>query len=155
MPVSNQLASILSQHGMTFERLSAPAGGAAATALSAAAPTGTSARSVLIVIDGSLALAMVPVGHEVDLKKVTRGFRARKVELSDEDELYDVCSECMGKAKRLFAHLCGLSVVLDAGLCGESQIMIVSRLPSGGVRAQLIDVLKVLQPRVMDISTAA
>ena len=148
MPLSNQLASILSQRGMSFERLPA-----VAITPNASGRLGTHAHGVLIAIDGRLTLAVVPVDRELDLEKVTRGFRAHDVELSDEDELHDVCSECMGKSKRLFAHLCGLPVVLEAELCAEPRITFNSRLPGGGVRANLIDVLKLLQPRVMDIST--
>jgi prolyl-tRNA editing enzyme YbaK/EbsC (Cys-tRNA(Pro) deacylase) len=118
-----------------------------------ASGTESDVYGALIAIDGRLTLALLPQGRVIDLDKVAKGFGAREVELTDEDELQDVCSDSDGhEAHSPFGNFCGLPVVLEAELCAASHLTFKCDTDGDAIRVRLVDILTLLQPRVMGIS---
>lgn len=91
-------------------------------AASAHIPGKELAKTVMIKVDGKMAMAVVPASQKVDfglLKGVTGG---RKVELATEDEFRYTFPECEIGAMPPFGNLYGMDVFVAEGLAEDETI---------------------------------
>src|SRR5262245_11154398 len=145
MPLGNRLQLLLGSRGVGYELLPPPAD-------VGSQPTDDSghqyAKSVLIAIDGRMTLAVLPVDRTVDMHKVTLSVGAHEAEAADENDLESVWPDGELAAEAPINNLCGLPVIMDAELCEGHQITIKGGAHEHAIRMNLIDLLKVLRPRV-------
>jgi len=109
------------------------------------------AKSVLLAIDGRLTLAVLPADSLVAMSKVAQAFDAREVELAEEELLESVWPDCEIGAEPPFGQIYGVPVIMDAELCEGHQITFNAGTHDAAIRMNLIDFLKLLRPRVMDL----
>lgn len=74
------------------------------------------AKTVIVRIDGTLAMAVVPASFHVDLDLLRDASGARVVEVATEREFKDVFPDCETGAMPPFGNLYSMAVYADASL---------------------------------------
>ena len=80
------------------------------------------AKTVIVKIDGALAMAVLPSSYEVDLPSLRAATGARSVSLAKESEFRDRFPECEIGAMPPFGNLYGMPVYVDESLTKDKDI---------------------------------
>jgi len=80
------------------------------------------AKTVMVMIDGRLAMAVVPASCRVDLARLKRHLRVDSVELATEAEFRDQFPDCETGAMPPFGNLYGMDVFADQSLALDKEI---------------------------------
>lgn len=80
------------------------------------------AKTVIVKIDGALAMAVLPASYEVDLTSLRAATGARSVTLAKESEFKDRFPECEIGAMPPFGSLYGMAVYVDESLTKDKDI---------------------------------
>ena len=80
------------------------------------------AKTVIVRIDGELAMAVVPASRHVDLSLLKRALGAHVVELASEQEFKARFLDCETGAMPPFGNLYGMSVYADESLAADPEI---------------------------------
>jgi len=80
------------------------------------------AKTVMILVDGRLAMAVLPASAWVDLHKLKRYLGADLVELASEGEFRDRFPDCEVGAMPPFGNLYGMAVFADETLADDREI---------------------------------
>jgi Ala-tRNA(Pro) deacylase len=119
----SSLREYLDKHGIQYIVVShSPAYTAQGIAALSHTPGKEYAKTVVIKLDGELALAVLPASFQVDLGLLKRAARARKAELAAEEEFKDSFPECETGAMPPFGNLYGMKVIADESLAKDKQI---------------------------------
>jgi len=94
MPVK-QLKEFLDSKNIKYITIShSPAYTAQAIAASAHVSGKELAKTVMVKVDGKMAMAVLPASYQVDFDLITEAVGARKIELASEAEFKDLFPEC-------------------------------------------------------------
>lgn len=99
-----------------------PAYTAQGIAASAHIPGRELAKSVVVRVDGKLALVVLPASQRVDLLRLKEAIGAQKVELADEQTFGDSFPGCEVGAMPPFGNLYGMNVYVARSLAYDDQI---------------------------------
>lgn len=91
-------------------------------AQSAHIPGKEMAKSVVVWMDGSMAMAVLPASSMVDFNKLKEVTSAKSVELASESEFKDRFPECEIGAMPPFGSLFDIKVVVDKSLAEDKEI---------------------------------
>ena len=80
------------------------------------------AKTVVVKVDGKMAMAIVPASYNVDFDLLKKVAGASKVELASEQEFKDLFSECDVGAMPPFGNLYGIEVFVADGLAEDEEI---------------------------------
>jgi len=80
------------------------------------------AKTVIVKVDGVLAMAVLPASHEVDLSLLRAAIGANNVTLAKEAEFKDQFPECEIGAMPPFGNLYGMTVYVDESLTKDKNI---------------------------------
>lgn len=80
------------------------------------------AKTVIVKLDGSLAMAVLPAKFHVDLAALRRVANAKTAALASEDEFKDRFVECETGAMPPFGNLYGLTIFADESLEEDKEI---------------------------------
>jgi Ala-tRNA(Pro) deacylase len=80
------------------------------------------AKTVIVMIDGRLAMAVVPASFRVDILRLKKYLAADTVELASETEFRDRFGDCETGAMPPFGNLYGMDVFADTGLTLDKEI---------------------------------
>jgi len=126
------------------------------TAQGAAADTHTPgrefAKSVVLRVDGSFAIAVLPAHCRIDLEKARRELGAQAMALATEEEIQRLCPDCEVGAEPPFGNLYGLPVYLDRQLTADEQITFNAGTHEDAVRIRTGDFQRAANPRVLDLA---
>jgi Ala-tRNA(Pro) deacylase len=122
-------------------------------AASAHIPGRQLAKTVMIKIDGELAMAVLPAPFKVDFKDLKAGIGAKKVALASEDDFKDLFPDCEIGAMPPFGNLYELKVFMDGSLGDEIEIAFCAGTHSELIRLAYKDFAKLVQPKVLHFST--
>lgn len=105
------------------------------------------AKTVIIKIDGNLAMAVLPSNYNIDFGRLKEATGAKKIELATEDEFEDLFPECETGAMPPFGNLYGMEVFVAEQLSQDYDISF-----NAGVHTELItlsykDYEKLVHPR--------
>ena len=122
MPV-RKLREFLDQHHVKYLIIShSPA----FTAQEIAARAGVSgrelAKTVMVKLDGRMAMAVLPASWQVDLQRLASVAGAQKAELAGEDEFADTFPGCELGAMPPFGNLYGMAVYVSEHLAQDEEI---------------------------------
>jgi Ala-tRNA(Pro) deacylase len=92
------------------------------TAQSAHIPGKELAKTVMVKVDGKMAMVVVPASEHVDLSELRRLIGAGKVELADELEFKSLFPDCEIGAMPPFGNLYGMEVFASKNLAEDEQI---------------------------------
>jgi len=153
MPLS-KLREFLDQHNVKYLVISHSV---AYTAQGIAALTHTPgqelAKTVMVMVDGRLAMAVVPASYRVDLIKLKRHLRADSVELASEAEFRDQFSDCETGAMPPFGNLYGMDVFVDDSLASDKEIAFNAGSHRELVRMSFADFRDLVGPTLIPLTS--
>ncbi len=110
------------------------------------------AKVVIVKIDGSLAMAVVPASRMVNFKIVKATIGGREVSLASEEEFASLFPECEIGAMPPFGNLFGFPVYVDPALEGDEKIFFNAGNHSQTIRMGYKDFKELVKPRVVPLT---
>ncbi|HVO79903.1 MAG TPA: YbaK/EbsC family protein [Terriglobales bacterium] len=112
------------------------------------------AKTVIVKMDGTLAMAVVPASCQVDLARLKAVVGAQTVELALESEFKDRFPDCETGAMPPFGNLYGMDVFVDESLSQDKEIAFNAGSHRELVRMAWADVERLVVPRVIKLAVA-
>lgn len=106
------------------------------------------AKTVIVKLDGNLAMAVIPAKFHVDLMLLKRAAKAKGVALASEDEFRDRFPECETGAMPPFGNLYGLPVYAEESLEKDKEIAFNAGTHRELIRMSWEDFKRLAQPRM-------
>ena len=153
MPVE-RLKRFLESEGIKYVTMSqSQAFTAQEIAASAHIPGKELAKTVMVKIDGEMAMAVLPADDRVDRELLKQATGADTVELASESEFKDLFPSCELGAMPPFGNLWGMEVFADERLAEDEQIAFNAGSHSELVRLAWDDFVRLVRPQVVHLTT--
>ena len=149
MPISKLKEFLDSEHIQYVVISHSPAFTAQQIAASAHVKGRELAKTVMVKIDGHLAMAVLPASQKVDLERLRETAGADQVELASEREFRDYFPDCDLGAMPPFGNLYGLEVYVADGLTEDDEIAFNAGSFTELVRMSYGDFERLVQPTVL------
>lgn len=107
------------------------------------------AKTVMLKIDGHLAMMVMPAAYRIDLTRLSRALGGREVELAQEDEFKDAFPDCELGAMPPFGHLYGMRVYVDSRMAGLPEIAFNAGSHTDLVQMPYAEFEKLAQPELL------
>lgn len=153
MPVT-KLKEFLDGSGVHYETISHSAAYTTQEVAAAAHIPGREvAKTVMVKVDGDMAMVVLPAPKQVDLERVREITGAASVDLAGEDEFKDLFPNCEPGAMPPFGNLWDLQVFVDQRLREDERIAFNSGTHSELVRMSYGDFERLVNPVVAELAT--
>jgi Ala-tRNA(Pro) deacylase len=110
------------------------------------------AKTVLLWIDGSYALVVLPAHHKVDLLQLRHALGARQIKFATEEEMAALCPDCEAGAIPPFGNAYGIPVYMSTALIGQEFITFNAGTHTDVIRMRQRDYGRLAHPRVITCS---
>jgi Ala-tRNA(Pro) deacylase len=110
------------------------------------------AKTVMIKINGKMAMAVLPADHKVDFDLLKHITGADKVELASEQEFRTLFPDCEVGAMPPFGNLYGMKVYVDEALSEDDEIGFNAGSHSEIIKMAYKDFERLVKPKIVDIS---
>lgn len=108
------------------------------------------AKTVMLKVDDTLAMMVMPAAYRVDLTRLSRALGGREVELAQEAEFKDVFADCELGAMPPFGNLYGIAVYVDARLAIEAdEIAFNAGSHTDAVQMPYVEFERLTQPELL------
>jgi Ala-tRNA(Pro) deacylase len=152
MPVA-KLRRFLDENGVKYVTIShSRAYTAQEVAASAHIPGRELAKTVMVKIDGKMAMAVLPASYKVDFNQLCEEIGGCKVELASEKEFKDLFPECEVGAMPPFGNLYDMPVFAAKTLAEDKEIVFNAGTHTELVRMEYKDFERLAQPKVVHFS---
>lgn len=152
MPLQ-KLREFLDQNGVKYVTLShSPAYTAQEIAASAHIPGNELAKTVMVKIDGTMAMAVLPASFQVDLDLLKAAAEADKVEIASEEEFRGLFPGCEAGAMPPFGNLWDMPVFASETLAEDDEIAFNAGSHTELVRLSFSDFARLVNPKVAHFS---
>lgn len=149
MPVA-KLKEFLDSNNVKYVVVShSPAYTALEVAASAHIPGKQLAKTVMVKIDGTMAMAVLRASDRVDFERLKGATGAAKVELATEREFSDKFPGCDLGAMPPFGNLFGMGVCLEEGLTKDAEIAFNAGSLTELIRLSYDDFERLAKPKVL------
>jgi len=111
------------------------------------------AKTVMVKIDGKMAMAVLPASYKVDFNLVKKAAGAKKVELASEGEFKDMFPGCTVGAMPPFGNLYGMEVFVAESLAEDDEIAFNAGFHTELIKLAYKDFEKLVKPRVVELSS--
>ncbi|MGD8395628.1 MAG: YbaK/EbsC family protein [Candidatus Eiseniibacteriota bacterium] len=119
MPI-RRLQEFLDENGIRYVTVThSPAFTAQEIAASAHIPGRELAKTIMVKLDGKMAMAVLPASHQVDLDRIAEAAGATRASMASEGEFRSLFPECELGAMPPFGNLYGLPVLVAEKLVVE------------------------------------
>ena len=153
MPVE-RLKRFLESEGVKYVTIShSQAFTAQEIAATAHIPGKELAKTVMVKIDGDMAMAVLPADDRVDRQLLKEAAGAETLELASEAEFKDLFSSCELGAMPPFGNLWGMRVFVDTRLAEDEEIAFNAGSHSELVRLAYEDYVRLVEPEVVHLTT--
>lgn len=112
------------------------------------------AKTVVVFIDGRMAMAVVPASSRVDLFKLRKYLSADAVELADEEQFRGQFPDCETGAMPPFGNLYGMEVFADQTLMQDKEIAFNAGSHRELVRMNFDDFRRLVSPVILPLAAA-
>jgi Ala-tRNA(Pro) deacylase len=106
------------------------------------------AKTVIVKIDGILAMAVIPASFHVDLERIRKVTGAQTIEVATEVEFKDAFPDCETGAMPPFGLLYDMPVYADKSLAENEEITFSAGTHRELVRMNWDDLLRLVNPTV-------
>jgi Ala-tRNA(Pro) deacylase len=120
-------------------------------AQSAHIPGKEMAKTVMVKVNGKMAMAVVPAPVQIDFDRLKRAIGANTVELAMEREFQDAFPECEVGAMPPFGNLYGMDVYLSRQLAEDKEITFNAGSHTELIKLAYQDFERLVNPKVVDI----
>jgi len=121
-------------------------------AASAHIPGREVAKTVMVKLDGQMAMAVLPASYQVDFKRLREVSGATEVKLATEGEFRDKFPECEVGAMPPFGNLYGMRVYATESLMEDEEIAFNAGSHTELIRLSTDDFKRLVQPEVVRFS---
>ncbi len=153
MSILRKLKQALDQAKVTYEVYNHPQ---AYTAQEIAASQHVSGREmakvVILKLDGSLAMGVLPANKMVNFEKASFGLKVKEVSLATEDEFARLFPECEIGAMPPFGELFDLPVYVDPALERDETIVFNAGNHQQTVRMKYTDFKRIVKPQIVALT---
>ena len=154
MPLQ-KLREFLDENSVKYVSIShSPAYTAQEIAASAHIPGQELAKTVMVKLDGKMAMAVLPASFKVDLDQLRAAAGAGNVELATEEEFKGLFPGCEPGAMPPFGNLWSMAVFACETLAEDEEIAFNAGSHTELVRLSFSDFAKLVEPKVSRFSTA-
>ena len=112
------------------------------------------AKTVMVLIDGRLTMAVVPASSRVDLFKLKKYLSADTIELADENQFRGQFPDCETGAMPPFGNLYGMDVFADQSLAQDKEIAFNAGTHRELVRMSFDDFRQLVKPVILPLAAA-
>jgi Ala-tRNA(Pro) deacylase len=109
------------------------------------------AKTVMVMIDGKLAMAVVPASFRVDLYRLKKYLGADSVELASEFEFRDRFPDCETGSMPPFGNLYGMDVFVDQALADDQEIAFNAGSHRELMRMKFSDFRELVKPAIIQL----
>jgi Ala-tRNA(Pro) deacylase len=110
------------------------------------------AKTVIVRIDGKLAMAVLPASPKVDLNMLRNAVGADHVEIAAEKDFRESFPECEVGAMPPFGNLYGMDVYVDPSLGKDYEIAFNAGTHLELIRMKYADFEKLVRPKVLALA---
>ncbi len=154
MPVK-RLKEFLDSNNIKYVSIShSPAYTAQAIAASAHVSGKELAKTVMVKVDGKMAMAVLPASYQIDFDKMKEAAGAKSVELATESEFKDLFAECEVGAMPPFGNLYDMQVFVAARLAEDEEIAFNAGSHTELIKLAYKDFERLVKPRVIAFSAS-
>jgi Ala-tRNA(Pro) deacylase len=148
--IERKLREFLDKNHVKYVKVShSPAFTAQEIAASAHIPGKEVAKTVVVKVDGDIAMAVLPASRQVDFKGLAKAVRAKDAGLADEAEFRDLFGECEVGAMPPFGNLYEMPVYVDEVLAEDDEIAFNAGSHVELIRMKYSDYARLVQPKVL------
>lgn len=112
------------------------------------------AKTVMVKLDGRLAMAVLPASELVDLDLLADAAFAQRAEIAEEWEFADLFPDCEIGGMPPFGNLYGLDVYVADSLADDDEIAFNAGLYTELVRMAYPDYARLVKPRILRFGAA-
>lgn len=113
------------------------------------------AKTVIVKLDGALAIAVVPASHRIDLRLLQAATGAATAALATEEEFKDAFPGCETGAMPPFAGLYGLPLMVDETVTHDQEIVFNAGSHTELMRLAYEDFARLEKPKVLRFSAGS
>jgi Ala-tRNA(Pro) deacylase len=151
MPMQ-RIRQYLDQHNIRYSIITHPPAFTAQKVAAAAHVRGREvAKTVIVKVDGQLAMAVLPADLNLDLEHLRAAIGANSIELASEWEFKDRFPDCEAGAMPPFGNLYGLPVFVADSLTQDEFVAFNACNHREMIRLRYADFAQLVKPRVLDI----
>jgi Ala-tRNA(Pro) deacylase len=110
------------------------------------------AKTVMVRVNGRLAMTVLPASHKVDLGLLKRGLDAESVALAAEQDFRGLFLDCHAGAMPPFGNLYGLDVLVAPALAEDEEIAFNACCHTKLIKMAFADFQRLVQPRILAFS---
>ena len=152
MPLK-KLKDFLDDQGVKYTVVShSPAFTAQEIAASAHVPGKEMAKTVMVKIDGEMAMAVLPASYGIDFDQLRQAAWGESAELATEEEFQDLFPDCELGAMPPFGNLYGMKVFVEQSLSEDDEIAFNAGSHKELVKLSYDDFAKLVEPKVARFS---
>ena len=152
MPVQ-KLKEFLDSHNIKYVVIShSRAFTAQETAASAHVPAKELAKTVMVKINGKMAMAVLPASSKVDFDLLKKVMGSGKVEIASEKEFKDLFPDCEIGAMPPFGNLYGMEVFVTNSLTEDREIAFNAGSHRELVKLAYKDFERLVKPKIVKFS---
>ena len=153
MPL-NQLRAFLDQHHIRYVVISHSKAYTAQGIAALAHISGKElAKTVILKLDGSLGMAVLPASYQVDLAAIRAATGVREAELASEHEFKQHFPDCETGAMPPFGNLYGIPVYVDETLTEDKEIAFNAGSHNELIRLSYEDFERLVNPLVLNFAS--
>lgn len=150
-----KLKQFLDSHGVHYAcEPHSPAYTAPGTAALAHIPARELAKTVVVKIDGALAMAVLPGSAHVDFSRLRKAVGAHDITLVPEAELKTTFPDCEVGAMPPFGNLYRIAVFAEQSLAADKEIWFNAGSHRELMRLAYADFVRLVQPTVLKFAAA-
>ena len=152
MPIQ-KLKEFLDSHNVKYVTIShSRAFTAQETATSAHIPGKELAKTVMVKMNGKMAMAVLPASSKVDFDLLKKATRVATIEIANEKEFKDLFPDCEIGAMPPFGNLYGMDVFVAESLTEDKEIAFNAGSHRELVKMTYKDFEKLVKPKVITFS---
>ena len=152
MPI-NRLKEYLDDHNVEYITISHSRAFTAQTiAAKSHIPGKELAKSVIVIMDGKMVMAVLPASYRVDFPQLKIALGADKVDLAQEYEFKNKFPDCEVGAMPPFGNLYGIDVFVAKSLAESEEIAFNACTHSLLIKMRYEDFDKLVKPKILTFS---
>ncbi|MEE9170677.1 MAG: YbaK/EbsC family protein [bacterium] len=121
-------------------------------AASAHIPGKELAKTVMVRVDGNMAMAVLPASYKVDFDQLKKAAGANSVTLASEQEFKDMFPECEVGGMPPFGNLWGMEVYVAKTLAEDEEIAFNAGSHTELIKLAYADFERLVEPKVLKYS---
>ena len=106
------------------------------------------AKTVMVKLDGKMAMVVLPANHKVDFAQLEKDLGVKNAKLASEDEFRGLFPECEVGAMPPFGNLYDMEVYIEEDLAQENRIAFNAGSHTEVIRVPYEDFERLVKPKV-------